>query len=118
MFCTGLVNIMLRKLELEVPKNLHWDGGTQAYGIKFEQKMVPFSMSDVRRGDAVFRPYLDTSDQGHIAIALGGESDPVLQSFAWNVDATIPSVNVNYTLKESHSDGYYKFIIKGEDLWI
>lgn len=116
-FCAGLVNLMLREVGGTVPQNPPWNGGTEAFGLAFKEKLHPFSIDDVRRGDAVFRPYFDVQDQGHIAIALGTGDDPVLQSFAWNSQTSEPGVNCDFTLRESHDSGYYTFIIKREDLW-
>lgn len=116
-FCAGLVNLMLREVGGCVPQNPPYSGGTEAYGLAFKEKLSEFSLLDVRRGDCVFRPYLNVGDQGHIAVALGGADDPVLQSFAWNTHSSTPGVNSDFTLRESHSGWYYTFIIKREDLW-
>jgi len=56
--------------------------------------------------------YDDVADQGHISIALGGVDDKVLQSFARN--GVWPGVNTDYTARQSHNGGYYKYIIKRE----
>lgn len=118
LFCTGLVNLMLRYLGINVPQNPPWSGGTESYWITFKEKMIPFDISLVRRGDAVYRPYFNVLDQGHIAIAIGNGSDStLLQCFAWNNNTTLPGVNDNFTLEESHSGWYYTHIIKREDLW-
>eukprot|EP01103_Thecamoeba_quadrilineata_P003933 TRINITY_DN13668_c0_g1_i1.p1 TRINITY_DN13668_c0_g1~~TRINITY_DN13668_c0_g1_i1.p1 ORF type:complete len:269 (+),score=28.38 TRINITY_DN13668_c0_g1_i1:45-851(+) len=114
-FCAGLVNVMLRHIGLKAPTHPPWNGGTYAYGKKF--KLHPFSLDHVRRGDAVFRPYFNTKDQGHIGIALGGKNDYLLQSFAENLKSTSPGVNRLYTVEESHCGYYYQYIIKREDLW-
>lgn len=113
-FCAGLVNLMLREIGLPIPLNPPYNGGTAAYGLNY--KLHQFSLTEVRRGDAVFRPFTDTSDQGHIAIALGGGDDPVLQSFA-DAESNSPGVNDSYTVRDSHCGSYYQFIIKREDLW-
>jgi hypothetical protein len=117
MFCAGLINLMLRHIGGVVPTNYPWNGGTEAYYIMYKDKLIPFSIFDVRRGDILFRPYYNVTDQGHIAVALGGINDPVLQSFSWGNNNNLPGVNIDFTLKESHSDGYYMFIIKREDFW-
>jgi len=122
--CAGLVNLMLREVRATIPQNPPWNGGTEAYGLHFglghdslEKRLHPFSLSEVRRGDAVFRPYDSVVDQGHVAIALGGADDRVLQSFANSPEVTTPGVNCDFTLRESHDGWYYTFIIRREDLW-
>ena len=116
-FCAGLVNLMLRKVGLTPPLNPPFNGGTDAYGKVYYDKLIEFDILKVRRGDAVFRPYLDIRDQGHIGIALGDADDKLLQCFAWNECSTEPGVNCNYTVRESHNNGYYQFIIPREYLW-
>ena len=118
LFCAGLVNLMLRYLGIHVPHNPPWSGGTEAYGVTFKEKMIPFDIYLVRRGDAVYRPYFHVLDQGHIAIAIGnGSCSKLIQCFAWNNTTTLPGVNDIFTVKESHSGWYYTHIIKREDLW-
>lgn len=115
LFCAGLINVMLREIGLQPPKNPPYDGGTEAYQLSYP--LEPFDIKKVRRGDIVLRAYTDAEDQGHIALALGGEFDPLLQCFASHKDSTTPGVNINYTLKLSHSGYFYQYIIKREDLW-
>jgi hypothetical protein len=115
LFCAGLVNVMLREIGLQVPENPPFNGGTYAYGINYT--LIPFSLCEIRRGDAVFRLYQDTIDQGHIGIALGGANDPLLQCFAFDTESSVPGVNISYTVKESHCGYYYQYIIKREELW-
>lgn len=114
-FCAGVVNLMLRSIGRPIPKNPPYNGGTGAYGKDY--KLHPFSLSAVSRDDAVFRPYANEEDQGHIAVALGGAHDKVLQSFAYNTNTIHPGVNTDYTLVQSNDGGFYKYIIKAEELW-
>lgn len=111
MFCAGLLNLMLRKVGGSVPEYESWNGGTVAYEIRYKDIMVPFSLDHVKRGDILFRCYSNVVDQGHIAVALGGQDDPVLQ-------ACLPSgVNIEYSLKESHNGYYYTHKIEREFFW-
>lgn len=117
MFCTGLVNLMLRSLNIQCPQNPPWNGGTMAYWMKFHDKMIIFDIKLIRRGDALFRRYQDINDQGHIAIALGGYNDPILQCFSWGSYTVLPGVNDNFNVRQSHCGWYYTHIIRREDLW-
>lgn len=107
-FCAGLVNLMLTSIGLKIPEYPPWSGGIYSYQMTYN--MYPFDLSCIRRGDAIFRPYQDINDQGHIGIALGNGDEPVLQCFP------AAGVNVNYTVRQSHCGSYYKYIIKREDL--
>lgn len=114
-FCAGIINLMLVSIGLSTPENFPYNGGTEAYGLKY--KLDPFILENVRRGDAVYRPYTNVTDQGHIGIALGGPDDCLLQSFVESINTVYPGVNINYTVRESHCGYFYKYIIKREDLW-
>jgi hypothetical protein len=117
LFCMAVMNLMLRKLGKPVPKNAPYDGGTGAYRLVYGSKMRLFALSEVERGDLLFRPYRSVQDQGHGAVALGGPDEKVLQSFATSFGTTYPGCNTTYTARQSHDGGYYRYLLKAKD-WL
>lgn len=105
MFCTGLANLMLRKIGKSIPRYDKFNGGIYSYQITY--KLYAFDINNISYGDALFRPYTSFEDQGHIAIVL--DNGKVLQCFFSD------GVNATYTVEESNYNNYYKYIIK--DLW-
>jgi len=73
--------------------------------------LKPFNLDTIRTGDVLFRPYANVTDQGHLAVALGGPDDPVLQSIS---DC---GVTKDFTATQSHDGFYYNHLILREDFW-
>lgn len=117
LFCAGLINLMRRRIGLCIPQNPPFNGGICAYSYYFDKVIIPFSLEEIERGDILFRKYTDVADQGHIAVALGGQHDPVLQCFSNGIFDTKPGVNIMYSAIESHAGYYYQYIIKHDVFW-
>lgn len=118
-FCAGVGNLMRRRVGKTVPTygNPDFDGGTLAWWTYYEDFRIPFSLRAVKRGDLLLRPFANSSDQGHWALALGdGPGARVLQSFASD-GAGNPGLNKTYTVEESHDGFYYKALVRAYD-WI
>ncbi len=113
-FCAGVGNLGRRACGLPYLRNGIYPGGTGAWG---RLPSVPFDLAKLRRGDVLFRPYRNTTDQGHWAVATGGADDPVIQSFATSRGTVFPGVTKRYTARESHDGGYYTRIIRREVAW-
>ncbi len=62
----------------------------------------------------LIRRFRNASDQGHVAWALGGYDDPVLQSF-WGWGNRQPGLNASYTARQSHAGGYYEGWVDAAD---
>ena len=117
--CAGVGNLMRRRVGKTIPTygNPDFDGGTLAWVTFYQDFLIPFSLDRVKRGDLLLRPFRDSIDQGHWALALGGGPDAhVLQSFAYD-GAGNPGLNQTYTVRASHDGGYYRYIVRAED-WI
>jgi cell wall-associated NlpC family hydrolase len=72
--CTGLLNLIMRVSGVgEVPERYGWVGDTSAWGTWLEERGVlrPLVVEELRQGDLLFRLWSPT-DQGHVAICLGG----------------------------------------------
>lgn len=120
MFCAGLINLMLRRIGKNPPKNGGiYDGGTRAYMLGYRDVMVPFKLDECRRGDVAFRDFQTGgySDQGHIGVCLGGADDPILQSFSNGYPGVEPGLNKDWTAKQSHDGWYYTYRIPREAIW-
>ena len=116
-FCADLVTWMMRRTGLPIPKNRgagwNYDGGTQAFWLAYKDVMVPFTLSEMRDGDAAFRRFRDGVDEGHIMVDDEGMA---LQSIALD-NLGNPGPNRRYTVAESHDGGYYEYRIPREELW-
>jgi hypothetical protein len=121
-FCVGVVNLALRLVGKRVPTygNPLYDGGMVALVAYYRNFRIPFARASVRRGDLIYRPFVNShsSGQGHVAIALGdGPDAPLLQSF-WGWGDHQPGLNKNVVVKQSDvPQGYYHWITRRED-WI
>ena len=103
-----------------VPKNGPYPGGTRSFQINYRAKMVPFKLSEFRRGDVAFVDFQARGPnfEGHIGVMLGdGPDAKILQSFAWNCQDLEPGLNADYTLRQSHDGGYYTHRISREAIW-
>ena len=104
---------MLRAIDKPVPKNGAYPGGTGAWLLTYRDALVPVKLSEVERGDVLFRPfrYAGPKDQGHWSVALGGADDLLLQSYlAGGCDR-------KWTARQSHDGGYYIYRIPREAIW-
>lgn len=71
--CTGLINLMRRRVELEIPKSCKYPGGTGAWlsYLKRKRMLKPYNSDEKYPGGTLLvRPYDDYSDQGHVAVLL------------------------------------------------
>lgn len=117
--CSGLLNLMLRSINVPLPKSdFGGIGGTMAYYDYFKSKNVTrvFDRTSTKvypEGTLIGRRYKDVHDQGHVAVITLRENgvNGVLQS--------IPDEGVTekYTLKESDSGEYYDYIVFPDD-WL
>lgn len=105
-FCSSVPNLAGRVVGVNPPRNGGiYNGGTRAYKLGYGAKMVPFKLSEFRRGDIAFVDFQTSwAPQGHIGIALGGPDDKFLQSFR---GAGEDGLNKTFTLRQSHDGGYY-----------
>jgi hypothetical protein len=118
-FCADLVTLMLRKVGKPVPKNSIWPGGTRSFLLAYGQRMMPFRIGEMCRGDVTFWDYghHGPKDEGHIGVALGDGPDArFLQSFA-AMAAGEPRVNSDYTLRQSDAGGAYTHRLQREAIW-
>lgn len=118
-FCADLLTLMMRHIGKPVPKNGPYPGGTRSFQINYGSKMVPFKISEFRRGDVAFVDFQERGPnfEGHIGVCLGGPDDPFLQSFAWNCRDLEPGLNADWTLRQSHDGGYYTHRLPREAIW-
>lgn len=118
-FCADLVTLAMRKVGRPVPKNHIWPGGTRSFWLNYRGVMVPFRLSECRRGDVAFWDYMTygPKDEGHIGICGGaGAQAKFIQSFADTAMGT-PGFNRIYTLQQSHAGGAYRYRIPREKLF-
>ncbi|HUS63565.1 MAG TPA: hypothetical protein VMZ28_03440 [Kofleriaceae bacterium] len=115
--CTGLTNLMLRSVGAPMPETVDGGrGGTYSYHHALADVAQPFDVdADYPPGTLLGRAYRDTFDQGHVAVVL--PDGHVLQSFAWERDATAPGVNATYTVAESDDGGFYEYAVLPQD-WL
>lgn len=118
--CSGLLNLILRHLNITLSHSENGGiGGTLAYFEYYNKqkfdinnilpKSVSFQLDNVLpNGTIIGRNYRDIYDQGNVGIVVDGM---VLQS--------IPNIGVNmdYTIRESHSGYYYDYIVF-PDQWL
>lgn len=116
-FCADLLSWMQRRCGLPIPKNRgagwNYDGGTQAYWLKYRSVMVPFKLSEMRDGDVAYRRFVDGVDEGHI---MGSDGGKALQSFARD-NLGNPGPDRSFSVAESHDGGYYQYRIPRERFW-
>ena len=120
--CAGLVNLMLKSIGKEIPYNNDNIGGTSAYYDYYNTKLLNFHINNFYpKGTLLIRRYRNINDQGHLSIILEdkGKNSLVLQSHVEGefLKSNSPGVNSNYTLKESHHEDYYEYIVLPED-WL
>lgn len=67
--CTGVLNLLCRVLNLEVPDHPHFPGGTAAWGaaVPWTTPLPPTEYS-FEPGTLLLRFYKSFSDQGHVAV--------------------------------------------------
>lgn len=126
--CTGVINLMRRKVGLSVPgvKENHTDsaGGTYDWFeyLKEEGRLVPFDINNkYPKGTLLLAPWVDDENQGHVAvIATEGASnvlyEKLLHSYsdeaytANNFEKVLPGISLNDSVGWSHfwsPTGYY-----------
>ena len=120
LFCADLTSLMLRAIGKPVPKNGIYPGGTRAFKLAYGAKMVPFKLSEFRRGDVAFVDFQERGPdfEGHIGVSLDDGPDAAfLQSFARNCRYLEPGLNADYTLRQSHDGGFYTHRLPREAIW-
>ncbi len=80
--CTGLINLMRRKLKLSVPGvdiKYKYAGGTWIWFKTLKPKLEKFDINKIYpRGTLLIRNYKTPEDQGHVAIIYTNNSKNVL----------------------------------------
>lgn len=115
--CVGLVNLILRYCNKQIPYNKTSKGGTDAYADYYKNV---YEMVNIEKrypiGTLLIRGYRDIDDQGHVAIIVEdkGTQSKLLQSFTFQEDN---GVNMKYTFEESHDGYYYEYAVLPEN-WI
>jgi hypothetical protein len=135
--CAGATNLFFRAAGKRIPTRgfPQFDGGVAAYfdsptiiarfgtvgyfhgcDEAFNLAKAKQRAEETRSGVLIGRPYVNETlcGQGHVAILL--PSGYVLQSFQFGPSGQ-PGLNWNYTIEESHADGYYKRMVHPR-VWI
>lgn len=82
--CTGVINLIRRKLNLKVPgveENEYYAGGTHAWFnyMRNEDRIVEFDINKKYPvGTLLLRDYYDVFDQGHVAVIISEGQSNVL----------------------------------------
>lgn len=116
--CTGVLNLMRRRLGLPVPGVAQQDplaGGTGAWYEFLQDALEPFdSTVEYPVGTIFFRPYQSFEDQGHIGVKL--EKDQILHSYSDGLGPrpghVFPGCTIDTSWKDSHSwspNGYWLY---------
>jgi cell wall-associated NlpC family hydrolase len=73
--CTGLINLIRRKLALPIPQYGHYPGGTVAWFKYLEKHLKKIDIAiTYPAGTLLLRKYAGPSDQGHLAIVVSENS--------------------------------------------
>ena len=127
--CTGLINLIRRKLRLPVPgieRNFKYSGGTWIWfhQLKKEKKLEPFDITQkYPKGTLLLRNYTNPNDQGHVAVVFSDNGDNILYEKLLHSYVNDPSpvphakvspgVSIDKSIGKSHfwiDAGYYTHV--------
>lgn len=115
--CAGLVNLILRYRNKQLPFDGITIGGTKAYFSYYLDKSENFDINtNYPKGTLLLKNYVDINEQGHVAIIIEnkGRKSKILQS---QIDNYINGINTHYTLEQSHDNYNYEKIVL-PDNWL
>ena len=116
--CAGLVNLILRYSNKEIPHTNNTRGGTPNYFLYYQDVSKDIDINNnYPVGTLLMRNFRDVKDQGHLAVVIEnkGKDSKILQSHYEKNGFN--GVNIKYTLEESHSGYYYEKIVLPDD-WL